>query len=530
MKNIDLCYKIIQSLVDHGVKDFIICAGARNSPFVFCLENQEAISVFSFYEERSAAFFALGRYLATGRPAAVITTSGTAAAELLPAAIEANYSGWPVVLVTADRPSFYRGSGAPQTIEQVGIFHDYVDMSLDIEEEFDEKALDQWTKQKAVHLNVCLKEPLIDAPQNKAIEPMKKSIVRFQPVEQKNSSIEQWLKSLGSLKRPLVILGSLPPNKADVVKSFVLKLKVPIYAESLSQLRGNKELKSLEIESGDHGISNYLATGVFDSVIRIGGVPTLRSWRDLEDRLNFVPVYSMGMNEYSGLARKSSHCSYLGQFSEAHFANLDLNFSVNLDAVKADDKKSFAKLAELIKSYPLSEPALVNSLSRQISNSNIYVGNSLPIREWDWVGDREAVNNKYFGNRGANGIDGQISTFLGSVNSTTENWCVVGDLTAMYDLAALWATPMVTSKSLRIVVINNGGGKIFDRMFKKDIFLNRHNLNFEHWAKMYGWSYVMTNSITGDLHLPDLPTVIELVPSEVETKSFYTDWETYCKS
>jgi len=120
MTNLADARRVIGSAQELGVRDFCVCGGSRNAPLLAVVG-----AAYSFVDERSAAFFALGRIKLTGRPVAVITTSGTAAAELLPAAIEAHYSGLPLILITADRPARYRGTGAPQAIEQEGIFGVY---------------------------------------------------------------------------------------------------------------------------------------------------------------------------------------------------------------------------------------------------------------------------------------------------------------------------------------------------------------------------------------------------------------------
>ena len=112
--NLQLAEKVITEVVQLGVHEFCLCAGARNSPLVVLLEKAKGIRVHSFFEERSASFFALGRTKKTGRPVAIVTTSGTAVAELLPAAVEATYTGQPLLFITADRPRDYRGKGAPQ--------------------------------------------------------------------------------------------------------------------------------------------------------------------------------------------------------------------------------------------------------------------------------------------------------------------------------------------------------------------------------------------------------------------------------
>lgn len=131
--NGDLALEVVSGLVRLGVREFCIAVGARNAPLLSSLLASQGIQIYHFFEERSAAFFALGRCMVSQEPVAIVTTSGTAAAELLPAVIEAHYQGVPLVLVTADRPRTYRGTGAPQSIEQVGLFGSYASPTLDID-------------------------------------------------------------------------------------------------------------------------------------------------------------------------------------------------------------------------------------------------------------------------------------------------------------------------------------------------------------------------------------------------------------
>lgn len=142
--------RLIDEVRAAGVTDVCVCAGSRNSPLLVVLGARDDVRLFSFVDERSAAFFALGRAKALEAPVAVVTTSGTAVAELLPAAIEAYYSGIPLILITADRPARFRGTGAPQSIEQVGIFGVYAETSLET-----------WTRTRPLHLNIEFDEPLL---------------------------------------------------------------------------------------------------------------------------------------------------------------------------------------------------------------------------------------------------------------------------------------------------------------------------------------------------------------------------------
>jgi 2-succinyl-5-enolpyruvyl-6-hydroxy-3-cyclohexene-1-carboxylate synthase len=166
MSNLAEARRVIALARELGVADFCVCGGSRNAPLVFVVSSSWFVektttastnyeppttNLFSFVDERSAAFFALGRAKLTGRPVAVITTSGTAVAEMLPAAVEAHYSGVPLVLITADRPERYRGTGAPQAIEQTSIFGVYASRDAD-----------RWTRLGPLHINVEFDEPLID--------------------------------------------------------------------------------------------------------------------------------------------------------------------------------------------------------------------------------------------------------------------------------------------------------------------------------------------------------------------------------
>ena len=133
--NETITYQVLQAAIDCGVREFVMCAGSRNSSFVEALRIEERLTTYYWPEERSAAFFALGRSKQMQRPVAVVTTSGTAAGELLPAAMEAHYTGVPLILITADRPKRFCGSGAPQSAEQDKLFGVYTPFFQDIAQE-----------------------------------------------------------------------------------------------------------------------------------------------------------------------------------------------------------------------------------------------------------------------------------------------------------------------------------------------------------------------------------------------------------
>lgn len=527
MTNMHLAQKVIEELIKSGVEEFCLCAGARNSPFIHIFDENKNLKAYHFFEERSAGFFALGRIARTRKPVAIFTTSGTASAEVIPAAIEGTYSSLPLIIVTADRPKNYRGTGAPQTIEQVGIYSYYIEACFDLDEENTHFSLSCLSWRKPVHVNVCFKEPLLDYSIPKINTQISIERTYFPQTMPMNEAqvIEEFIES----KTPLVIVSTLPDKLKKPVLNFLKKLRAPTYLEGISGLRGHEEISSFAITSGEKTI-NYLLDNKFcDSIIRIGGVPTLRLWRDLEDKRKDVPVLSLGYNHYTGLSREVPHFSDLEILPQ-----LDIKKTVEVQGDWISKDRSYLKaLDSILLEFPNSEAGWIRRISswiKQDKNTCVYLGNSLPIREWDFCALNDFTPSRVVGNRGANGIDGQISTFLGWADQTHSNWCLVGDLTTMYDLASLWISDQLNHKNMRIVVINNRGGQIFNRMFDRKVFLNEHNIQFENWAKMWNWKYQVVsseniNQFKNSELLNDENYIIEVRPSVDETKLFWQKWD-----
>ncbi|HEX6085421.1 MAG TPA: thiamine pyrophosphate-binding protein [Thermoanaerobaculia bacterium] len=445
MDSVERASRVIESVRALGAEEFCVCAGSRNAPLLSVLGTLD-VRLFSFVDERSAAFFALGRIKQHGAPVAVVTTSGTAVAELLPAAIEAHYSGLPLILITADRPARFRGTGAPQSIEQVGIFGVYAETS-------------DWSGNGPLHMNVHLEDfgvrqpelPLSDLPTRKAPASRARTKAAALPPHSKT----------------LILLGALRSEQRAFVKS---RIHAPVYAEPLSGLREDQDLPLITND-------RILGKANFDLVVRVGNVPTLRFWRDLEDRN--IPVVHFSDLPFPGLTRGEVHP--IEALPEIHGETLDAPTHEEAFSTILDDE-------------PQSELAMIRKLSHELPHgTRIYLGNSLPIREWDLAATREPRGFVYEANRGANGIDGQLSTFLGWCAPDAHNVALVGDLTAIYDLGAGWIAPQLDA-AFRIVIINNGGGRIFGRVgalrtldpqLRARIIENEHSFSFEHFAKMW---------------------------------------------
>jgi 2-succinyl-5-enolpyruvyl-6-hydroxy-3-cyclohexene-1-carboxylate synthase len=512
LKNRKLAEGILLSLARSGVAEICVCAGRRDAPLLVLLEHGCGFRVHSFFEERSAAFFALGRAKRTDRPVAIVTTSGTACAELLPALIEAFYSGHRLVAVTADRPRRLRGSGAPQTIEQLDIFGGYVRRCLDIEAG-EELPSDFGVAEGSVHLNVRFDEPLTEPAGESVRCTIAAPAHRREAAPEIGARLERFLAGVA---RPLVVVGPVPARARGAVGRFVGALGLPAFLESTSGLRGEPLLGGLELRGGNGPVAHLLRQGTFDSVVRIGGVPAARFWRDLDEKLRSVPVLSIASLPFRGLERGEVIVTPLEDLPPP----TSLNRSGDFQELLETDRQLESAVIACAESEPASEVALIRELSRRIpGDAALYLGNSLPIREWDLAAVRGPAHREVEANRGANGIDGQLSTFFGWSFDACERWCVLGDLTTLYDLSAPASAP--ADGRIRIVVINNGGGQIFRRMFSEKIFRNEHRVSFAGWAAMWGFEYIVVDRVTGWFgELPDR-VIIEVRPEEAASDRFW---------
>ncbi len=533
--NKELAAHVLDEIFRAGVRELCVCAGARNSPLVSLLSQDARFRTFRHFEERSAAFFALGRIKAIGLPFAVLTTSGTAAAELLPATMEAHYSGLPLVLVTADRPRRFRGTGAPQTAEQVGLFGVYVEAGLDLagSERMD---IGGWSRTRPLHVNVCFEEPLLEAADGPGARSGGQA-ASLMPTGQSEGAARHRLTEararvgefLEVSRSPLVVVGALTPEERPPALEFLLALGAPVLAESLSGLREHPALQPLALRAGQGALVRKAASGGsvawMDGVMRLGSVPTLRLWRDLEGSLQRLPLLSLSSQPFSGAGRGAFVHAPLAQVLGLLAAGVaPVRQETRLADLLARDRALDTAVLHLLREEARSEPGLIHRLSEHIpAGARVFLGNSLPVREWDLAATRSPRDLEMGASRGLNGIDGQLSTFLGFSLEGRENWALLGDLTALYDMAAPWILRQLPSLRVHAVVINNGGGKIFDRMFADAAFQNRHDLSFEHLARFWGLDYEAWKAV------PDAPppspgrgrSLTEIVPDEAATGRFW---------
>ncbi len=513
-RNRALAVEALAALHSAGAGTVCICPGGRNAPLVAAFDAaRDAFDVVTFFEERSAAFFALGRIRRDRAPAAVVTTSGTAAAELLPAMLEARYSGLPLVAVTADRPRSLRGTGAPQTIDQLPLFAAARAPVTDVAAPGEMPDLP--ATNGPFHLNICFDEPLLgETPAGIALgkpEPPGEPAPWMDEAAARRACADFF----AAARNPLVMVSSLDDAAAAALAPWLASLNCPLYLEAVSQLREHPRLQEFSLYAGERILLAPERREACDGVLRIGGVPTPRFWRECggEGR----PVLHVSRVDLPGMAGDAPviplpvFLRVAGEFCPC---------GADASALFRKDREAAGRLAELLDVEPKSEAALVRALARRFpDDARVLLGNSLPVREWDLAAPRAPNHRSLFANRGVNGIDGLVSTALGLAGAGRPAAAVIGDLSALYDLAGLWPVGQIASADITLAVINNGGGKIFDRMFRHPAFVNAHGIRLRGWAEMFGWHYGAVRG-PGEPFPDSSPSIVEVLPDPAATKRF----------
>lgn len=568
--NKELAEKILSFVINRGACSFCLCPGGRSAPFVevlSSLEEKKELEILYFFEERSAGFFALGRVRRDLCPAVLITTSGTAVAELLPSVIESHYSGLPLILLTADRPSAQRAAGAPQTLEDpLSIFKGYTSCSLNLsvknlplfktpfkkplrqheipswncivknsettkEIKKTQKTLyllNQWSPEQGnLHINVSFDEPLVDEKPKAFISPKKNlqflsnlkipKKTSIYPLSKMRSSFQKDVENfLHTSKKPLILIGELKTQEKSFTENLLKDWDGLLYTEPLSSLGFLKN----RLSSGEKILQAAFKKQAIDGILRVGGIPRVRFWRDLE-KIRLPVFHLTSPPYYTGLSYHSlSHP--LNPESLKTFLSLA---SYKGDSLKAFDKKQSKKWSALLKQFPGSEPHWIWLLRESLKeNESVFLGNSLPLRLWDMT-DFSSNKNLYIsGQAGVNGIDGLISRFFGECCSKRTSIAIVGDLSALYDLAGFWNAKKRGNH--QVFVINNFGGRIFSRLYSNPRFLNEHHLSFKPQAKMWGLDYELYDNPSHFVKKSSKnPQLIEIRPEIKKTEKCFKAYD-----
>jgi len=450
-----------------GLRHVCLTPGSRSAVLSLAFAEHPDITDWIHHDERSSSFFALGLAKAARSPVAVVTTSGTAAAELFPAAVESRFGAVPLLLLTADRPPELRGIGAPQTIDQVGMFGSAVRMSID--EMLAEMSLDEVTKLAVttwseagrrpagpVHLNLGFREPFV--PTEFSVPDVQ---VLPQPVTPRPIDSESIRSAAAMLSGKKVLVAAGPvdePGFAEAVTRLADNAGWPIMADPLSQLRAGVHDRSHVISAGDALFRTVRIPEEPKVVLRFGAPLTSKAFTTWLSDHPHTP--QLVVDEVAGRDPSRTAKMMITADPVAFAAALSVEPAAAdwVQAWTSADRNAGDAMARA--PFP-SEPAVVQIMAERIpAYSNLYVASSMPIRDVDLFFPSIDRPVRFMANRGANGIDGLLSSAMGAAAAGTQTFVLTGDLSALHDMSAL-ATAARFSLPVTIVVVNNDGGGIF---------------------------------------------------------------------
>lgn len=498
--HIEWASSLIDAFARAGVADVVLSPGARSTPITLAVAHHASLRTHSIIDERSAAFFALGIGKATGKPALLVCTSGTAGAHYLPAAIEAAHSFTPMILLTADRPPELHGNTAPQTIDQSGLFGVYAtgrielglpDRSPDSIRGIRRKAaqavfLSMSPRPGAVHLNASFRKPLeprtaereASAPDGQQAASASISTAWAPLLEPDPAGVETVARAAAASRRALIVCGPAPIAQAktrNAIGRLADILHAPLLAEGASQLRFCGERNRLRCD----GYDTFLRSEKMriplapDLIVQIGAPPTSTACREYLSLHREVPRFVIAPHGWNDPDNSAAGLLF-GAVDRTvdrlvdHLAPLKIPvddvwlerfFSADESVRRAIDQRS------LTEKDSLSEGRLARVLLGHAKNDSLLaVGNSLPIRKVDTWCRGENARAVILSQRGANGIDGFLSAATGAAISFGGPAAVLtGDLAFLHDLNGLaiarnLETPFV------VVVAQNRGGRIFEKL------------------------------------------------------------------
>lgn len=477
-------YQLLRVLVDElyrsGVRHAVTSPGSRSTPLMLSLVRHGSIACHSQIDERAAGFFGLGLAKASRSPVVLACTSGTAAAEYLPAVVEAHEAGVPLIVLTADRPPELREVGAGQAIDQVGLFGRNVRWGFDFGTHQASTERLRWVRSLGcrlvhaatagdrpgpVHLNVALREPLVlDGPLPKS-DPVPGRRNGAPWLERPRASAS--LSPLPVGRRTVVVAGrnERDPGLPAAIRSYAEATGSVLLADPLSGAR-----------MGCSAIAHYdallrhapfAAAQQPDLVIRVGDLPTskpLRTWLAGLDAS--IPQV--------GFACESTWADPDGVLH----ALLDGDPATSLIAAAGDavpgeegwraawrqaDAAAAAAIEAVLAGEPLTEPQVARTLAAALpAEATFVVASSMPVRDLEtFAPTRDDGGPRILANRGANGIDGTLATALGVAAAGDHVTVLLGDVAFAYDLSALLSVRRL-GLALTMVVVDNGGGGIFD--------------------------------------------------------------------
>ena len=491
--NIEWSKNIANTLYEEGVRDICISPGHRNTPLVLAMVKHPGLNCTSHVDERSASFFALGISKKNNYPTVIITTSGTATANLYPAIIEANLNQIPLIILTADRPKYLVGTGENQTIEQADLYgyhvRNFQSLDLPSNRKTTLRSIVKRTYRLSMglnhnfmrvnppgptHLNVPFKEPLFNSNDINIIYNYEVKDIPNKIIYPKIDFNKEY-DFIKKAKNIIIVCGRINNVYHNII-SLSKEINAPIFADPLSQLRYNVKHKNI-ITNYEHFLAKEKL--IPDLVIRIGKKPVSKNLNIFLNNCDNCTIF----------------LSPNGRFNDnsSNLQSGDINHMINSLIEKIDkpnddnwlksiinmNEKSGIKINEIINSSKFDSSKIVNQCIKSLKDNDIFfIGNSLPIRSLDYFTNNISKKITVLANRGASGIDGIVSTAMGVASKNKNNTLLlIGDLSFYHDMNGL----IIANRykiNITIIVENNNGGGIF-----KKLNLDENNENFEEFWK-----------------------------------------------
>ncbi len=504
----------VDELAAQGVEFACVSPGSRSAPIAMALQRHPRIKVLMHIDERCGSFFAVGLGKATGKPAVVLSTSGTAAAEFHAAVIEAAYSRTPMIVLTADRPPELHGVGANQAIDQQHLYGSaarwFFDPGVPVEQP---SAARLWRQLAAravaesaagpVHLNLPFREPLVPPPgQVPTAEAATTQAVTSGRLLPNQAQVASLASALQRAQRPLVVAGAL--RDGERLAPALQRLGIPLLAEPISQLRRAESGSAVESYEALLRAGWSLQHGP-DLVIRIGAMPTsrvLNRWLTAAAAPTFLLDPDRAWRDEDHVATNVMACDpqpLLEALPVVERAGWR-------ESWVGAGKRATAAIAATLVSTPLHEGHVVRALSTRLPDAGqVFIGSSMPIRAADSFWPIARPQQRFFANRGASGIDGLVSSGLGLATGRDPSPTVLllGDLSLYHDMNGLWALQRHGIRATLVVCDNNGGG-VFNFLPQaehqdvfEEIFATPLGLDLSQVARLYGLVYSPVSDRSG---------------------------------
>jgi len=513
MVNIRWCISLLDGLVSAGVTQLVISPGSRSTPLVIAANRHPALRCHVLVDERSAAFFAMGIAGYSMLPVALVCTSGSASANWLPAIVEASQASIPLVLLTADRPWELQACGANQTIDQIKLFGGHVRSfhslppaesspnSLSKLHSLGRQAVTEslWPDAGPVHINMPFREPLVPADCDLEVSEVDVSLPARPNMLVRDGQLA-FLKQSVSGKHGLILCGPGAQDEvfAAEVSQLAAKLDCPILADPLSDLRFSEYDKSRIISHYSLFLSADVRIDEPAWIIRFGTMPVSKA---LQTYLAAGNSQQFAVDNRGRWPDPLNQTNQVLHASPAAFCE-QLNNS-DLQPAHSGWCTEWLNLErhceQLLKSRGNAQPFEASLIRQLLSSlpdgSLLFSGNSMAIRYLDSYSGKADKALQIAGNRGASGIDGNVSTFLGlatAYEGQGKRVAIIGDLAFFHDMNGLAAAEGLDAV---LIIINNNGGGIFEQLPQKQLsgfvkyWRTPLHMDFSHAAALYGLPY-----------------------------------------